>query len=1083
MPLSKLTIFAKDTDANEVIKGYEYQKLRTLENWLRNKANKVDEIIFCEYEDDILQRDISAGKSKFTQIKLYGSKPFSFKSEEITKSLANFFMLFVKGEYSFDEVQFVFETNTAIAGKYGDNDAELLDEWFKNQDKLDGELLQKCAEKVKSILTDYVKEELPKAEKTDKSAAQFAKIEFDNLPSSVWEDFAKSIKWVFNNIAPDAAVETTISNIKALIQDLPFFVAESKVDNVFTTLYYEVSEKMFQNEPEDRCLTNSKIDSLLLDFGDETDKQYNLVFKAWENVKEIKHFNLSEFFEVLDSAKHCRQSGYLKEHTDFWLNLLHGYIQCGDTPDRFRQKAIYEFLWLKLRPQWLKEPIGTLKGQVDLIEKYFSEAKKFDDYETVEDTLNLLQIIRPSIAMDKCDVAIEKTEDWFEEIGSTISSKLNSIEDANQKCYWLELQAVYLSNPIHFKEGDLNPDNIFSAYEKIIDILPQAPLYNVTRLNNRLNQFIKLYIHLGDKDDLVDRFEELADRIMPFVTQKQGNHGTAKTYVERGWKYLQTNNPRHFGKAISYFHKAKDLWLQDETAEGYVLALLGISQLYSGIGMNLAAKYYALSAAWFSINNNPEKLAKRIASAFGLIVYCDFKQGSWFSALDSFRFYIRSRVEFDKSPLDHNDEMLTKTFFEIASILTLTPKISIQLGGFIEFQKQHMGLLYTDFLEPLVLQYEAQIEKSDLKVFVQNKLDASPINDIGETRIIEWKAFGSKWEISFPNNWLYNSLGEEFSAILQVLLVELSYSKIDLHFIKTTIEIEIVESEEWKGPEQLASNHAFKWRVFVKKVDVPDEDKIRMQMASLLTGMKYLLRDVSMLHDDKLFEIIDKLFKNEALAEKTMTVNLYQRIYRSLFTEKAFNESQRNIFSKDILPIELNEAKILEWNSKSSHLYSEAESLKAIEVRYKNSLKPIYLTIENLKNKKGYTEWLNDLREQGWLDWQIILAIYNHVCSYKANRLNSGKVLPSDELIREAYQKAFDEIRKTDERENFIDFPLDYFNGPEFRFQLEQTSFIVLGTWGLQNRASFPNFPAIRDFLNHRFNFGIDDIPELSPLK
>lgn len=85
MSLSKLSIFSKDTDANEVVKGYEYQKLRTLENWLFNKVNAVDEIIYCEYEDDIFQRNIEEGSSKFTQIKLYGSKSFSFKSEEITK--------------------------------------------------------------------------------------------------------------------------------------------------------------------------------------------------------------------------------------------------------------------------------------------------------------------------------------------------------------------------------------------------------------------------------------------------------------------------------------------------------------------------------------------------------------------------------------------------------------------------------------------------------------------------------------------------------------------------------------------------------------------------------------------------------------------------------------------------------------------------------------------------------------------------------------------------------------------------------------------------------------------------------------
>ena len=69
------------------------------------------------------------------------------------------------------------------------------------------------------------------------------------------------------------------------------------------------------------------------------------------------------------------------------------------------------------------------------------------------------------------------------------------------------------------------------------------------------------------------------------------------------------------------------MWLQEETKEGYVLGLLNISQFYSALKMNFAAKYYALSAAWFSINNNPDKLTKRITNAFGMLVYYDFKQG------------------------------------------------------------------------------------------------------------------------------------------------------------------------------------------------------------------------------------------------------------------------------------------------------------------------------------------------------------------------------------------------------------------------------------------------------------------------
>lgn len=1082
MSLSKLSIFSKDTDANEVVKGYEYQKLRTLENWLFNKVKAVDEIIYCEYEDDIFQRDINAGASKFTQIKLYGSKPFSFKSEEITKSIANFFMLFVKGEYSFDTVQFVFETNTGIAAKRGDNDAVLLKEWFDNQDNIDAALLQKCVEKVKAIVTDYINEELPKAVKINKLEAEAAMIDFNALPASVWEDFAKAIKWIFNDITPDEAVENVINSIKDYIKELPFPSIEGKIDTVFTTLYYEVSVKMFQNEPENRCLTNQKIDSLILDLGDEADKQYNLAFQAWKETKEIKYFNLAEFLELLHAANHCRQSTYLKGYSLFWLDLLTNYIQLADIPDRYKQMAIYEFLWLSLRPLWLKEPQGSLVGQNDLIEQYFVDASKFDDHDSIENNLNLLQIVSASIMMGKCDVAIVKKDVWLKEIGSTIQNKLDSIEDPNEKCYWLELHASFYSNPFEFEVKVSEQDVVFEAYSKITYLIPHAPLYNVTRLSDRLNQFIKLHIYGGAEDEYIDSLESLADELMPFVSERKGNYELAKTYVDRGVKYLNSTNPHHLAKALNYFHKAKDLWLQDETKEGYVLGLLNISQLYSALNMNFAAKYYALSAAWFSINNAPEKLAKRITNAFGILVYCDFKQGSWFHALEVFEYYINARVDFDPRPLQELDEMTGKSFIQIAGILTMAPKISPQLAGYIEFQKIQMGQLFKEFIEPLTDEYNKLIEKKGLQSHVQNKLNTAPINDIGSIRKIEFKAFGSIWSISFQNTWFYNSLGEEFVAVLQILLVELSSSKTDLHFIRTNIEIEIVEADKLKSPEQIASNESFKWKIYTSKIDSPDRDKIRLQISGLILSMKYILRDISLIKDDEFFEIVNKLYQNEALAEKTITTNLYQRIYSNIYSEESFIASQRNVFTNELLPINLKEDKILEWNKQQSPLYSNEEILKQIEGRYKNCTKSTYLTIENLKKQPGYVEWLNNLREQGWLDWQILLAIYNYILSYKTNRFVSQKTYASEDIKREEFQKTFFELSRKDESEIYVEFPLDYFTGMEFQLQLDQTAYLVLGALNLENKAQFPNFPAIKDFLNHRFNYGIDDLPELSPL-
>jgi hypothetical protein len=129
MAISDLFIYSKNTDVTESIRGYKCHDLKTLETWLGNKLNGIEENIYCDYEEDIFQRDLSLQKVKFRQLKLYLSKNFSFSSEEVIKGLSHFFMFFVNLTYQKDKPIFVFETNISIARKYGNNDAELLVEW------------------------------------------------------------------------------------------------------------------------------------------------------------------------------------------------------------------------------------------------------------------------------------------------------------------------------------------------------------------------------------------------------------------------------------------------------------------------------------------------------------------------------------------------------------------------------------------------------------------------------------------------------------------------------------------------------------------------------------------------------------------------------------------------------------------------------------------------------------------------------------------------------------------------------------------------------------------------------------------
>ena len=194
MNISNLYLFAKDTDATATEQGYQYQKLKTLQTWLKNRVEGIDEDIYCDYEEDIFSRNTEAGTSLFKQVKLYSSN-FSFSREEIQKSLAHFFMLYVKGDYLFDDMSFMFDTNSSIAKEYKENDANLLREWVEHQDDMSDELVERCRTKVKAIIDEYIKTVYEsKLNEENKPELQKAKNLYGQLTDEYWNKFIKSIR-------------------------------------------------------------------------------------------------------------------------------------------------------------------------------------------------------------------------------------------------------------------------------------------------------------------------------------------------------------------------------------------------------------------------------------------------------------------------------------------------------------------------------------------------------------------------------------------------------------------------------------------------------------------------------------------------------------------------------------------------------------------------------------------------------------------------------------------------------------------------------------------------------------------------
>ncbi|MEY4877577.1 MAG: hypothetical protein RL708_2727 [Bacteroidota bacterium] len=1090
MSISKLYIFSKNTDANASIRGYNYQTLKTLETWLDNLLNKVDEEIYCDFEEDIFQKDHKAGIAKFRQLKLYSSN-FSFKSEEIEKCISHFFMLHVKTDYQLADKEFVFEANTNVAGNYKDNDAELLRKWVANQGGLSDDLLKSCSEKVKSIVAKYISEQAKELkDKVDDSLIKEAVSIFEALTENDWNDFTKKIKWQFANREPDEEFSLTISQIESLILKLPYNIDKDNKQAVFGVLYKEVSLRASNQEPEQRKLTTNELELLLIDSGDKEDKWYVEVFERWKVIKEVEDFRIGEFYEIINASRYCRRHNYLSSHDTHWLALLLFFIDKSNIRKEFRKEVIYEYLWLRFRPDGeFKLPKGDLLGCEELIRFYFTDFTEFRNATALEDAKSLLQITFTAMMSEKVKINFKEILNWFKQLYLELNKQLKATNNPNEKCHLLELLGTLVMFFNQRKKHKKNPNDFLKYFEELLTIIDTAPYYHTSQLSDRLNQYINLFIKIDADEnfELINALQLFSEKLHSKVQNREGKFSKGKKQVDWGAGHIYTDDPTQVLKALSHFHKAKDHWNNQESIEGHVLSLINIAQLYSGIGLNFAAKYYALGGVWVSINNGDKKLLKRIADSLALVFYFDFKQGSWLSAISSFHLFLGARHEFNPNPIDHEKDSITfKSIADFSLILLATPKISQQFQVLVDSNIKFTGYIGEELIVPLIESMTGKYDSEDeIKKLCEKKLDDFPLNDSGKTRTVRFHALGSSWAVSFQNNYQTNSIAEEFLAILQIMLAEISLPNYDFHFVRGKIEIELVVSTEHLPPEQLQSNSEYKWKVFVEYFDTADPEKINMHTAKNSTSLLYILNEISLLKDEEFKELFARLFKENGLASKTLSTNAYQRIYRQLITDKEFNSLQREHF----LPVPLtwnlpSENNVMQWKSELSGKYNHDQAIEHIKNRFKNSYDCIHLTLDKFKNNSDFQKFINELRSKGFLDWQIILALMNYILDYKAQlELRKGNSdFKSEEEYVEAIQKAFHKYLHMDEKEFPVDFPLEAFKTVEFEMQLRNYPVQVLKVIELENKSRFPNFEAIKEFLDIRFNMKKDNDNTNNPL-
>ncbi|WP_336702857.1 hypothetical protein [Chryseobacterium indologenes] len=1092
MDTNKLFIFSKDTDAVSAQRGYNYQTLKTLESWVENFKNSIREEIYCEFEEDIFHKNTETKGAKFRQIKLYSSN-FSFNSKEIKKAIFNFFTLHVKSNYNDFTKQFIFETNTNIAEKYKDNDAELLKEWVKFQKDLDEEKTSKYARKSKEIVNEFINEK--KINDKNRFDIAEAKEIFLKLDDVFWQNFIRLIRWDFLGRESGEEFSNIKERIESLIIQLPFSIKNDNVSQVFGVLLETVFCKINIENEEDRKLTYDEFETIMLNIGSEEDKWYAKRFENYKKIGVPDFFRIGEFYEVINLINYCRRKIYLNEHKDVWNSYLIFYTRNKTIHNHFRRKAIYELVFLNYKFYELDydnladrvAPDGDLKGFEDDVRFYFANFEELttsEDFENANVILNLLLMIA---GQNKIDISSSEIKIWYRKLYIRIGKEIENSKNINVLCHLYEIKGTFILNIDRIKR---NKNTTFILwYEKILDIADDALLYKLSQFGDRIDKFIKIQIAVDPTDHLgfIRILEDFSDKLFPLLEKREGRIKLAEQQIQRGYNYLQTKEPFNLLKALEYFHKAKENYHQEDTIEGYVLALLNLSQLYNAIGMLFAAKYYALGAYRVSLNH---ELVKRVETALELLFHYDYKQGSWFNSFIVFGRLMNLRLDsnFDPVETDEEGEYLGNFTFAFLFMRRNSSQFSYFMDSYMTYLdglgRKIAYPIASDIIKPGLEMLNSELKSSkDLDDIIEKTLIDFPLNDIGRKRNLNFYALGSHWQITFENNYEILSVAEEYIANIQIVLSEISLSQVDFHLIKSNIIINLVLSDKFTEPQQKLSNDVIEWTLNVVYTNDNDIDKINSHSAHNMSSLLYVLANISLLKSEEFVVLFTEFFNKFSLDNKQQSVNLYQKIHRDIYTKKDFDSLLANSFQKEIFSMSFPlENKIMIWNNSLSSKYNLNHSVNAIKNRFDNAHLNIHITLKKLLKDLEFHILVKDVRDKGWKDWQIIGALVNFMINYKI-QFFEAQPQSTDKEVAKKMKELFKKYHQMDEKDCYVDFPVSILRSNLFLEQFNITLLSCLETYGLRSNLISPNFKGIKEFMDIRFNFAIDEYNENNPLK
>jgi hypothetical protein len=237
-----------------------------------------------------------------------------------------------------------------------------------------------------------------------------------------------------------------------------------------------------------------------------------------------------------------------------------------------------------------------------------------------------------------------------------------------------------------------------------------------------------------------------------------------------------------------------------------------------------------------------------------------------------------------------------------------------------------------------------------------------------------------------------------------------------------------------------------------------------------------LLSRASVLPMEEFMRKLEAALK-QGLSSKTFFVNRYIKIYKEFVFEETFRTSpQKATIPKpsENQPIIFSAHEQLKWISAPGPGYNKNESLIAVKHRYENCIVPIQVTLKRLRSLESFKKTVQDLKNEGFLDWHILNAIAMVAINYRINKLinQAREVTRTREMLIEFMNKSDEDMEP---------IPLTELSTDNIRSAININMISSLKGLGFEYRQSSIDINAVSKFLGERFKYWTDDIEHKIP--